>query len=382
MSGVVDFIFGGQDTSAQQLQAAANRAASENIAERTAQARADVLNIIPRGDVARNLGFQGALDVLSQTIPQQLQTFQGGNVGAQQNLLAGLPQIQNAILGGQVDLSALQPTRLPFDPSFATQGIFGLPVGGGFGGAPGAPVGAPGATLPGGTLQGALSGVLGPNFSDAPGDIGGLGGAAQGSGGLPIGRNDILGLLGLLPGGSALGGVNAALGAQAGAGQLGAVGLDPTALDLFDAAFGTNFGGRGEGIGGLGDLGRGGIEGFLNFADPAVAGARDIARNQVLAAQAAAGDTGQLEAVADAIAATAIEQGGLLGLEDFGGGFGALGPTQEAQFSAVIDPEFGGLFGGFSGGGGGAGGGGFIDFGAAGETGDPGDDAGLGGEDV
>ena len=69
------------------------------------QGRQDVLAAFPKAQEARRQGFQGALDVFGQSIPQQLQAFQGGNVGAQQALLGGLPQQQNAILGLPTDLS-------------------------------------------------------------------------------------------------------------------------------------------------------------------------------------------------------------------------------------------------------------------------------------
>lgn len=73
------------------------------------QAREDVNRLIPQAQETANLGFQGALDVFGQSTPAQIDAFQQGNLGAQQQLLAGLPQIQNAILGGNVDLSGLQP---------------------------------------------------------------------------------------------------------------------------------------------------------------------------------------------------------------------------------------------------------------------------------
>ena len=84
-------------------------------------ARKDILNLVPAADINRNLGFQGALDIIGQTTPQQLGVLQQGNVQAQQQLLAGLPQIQNALLGRGVDLAALQPRALNVDSSFAQQ---------------------------------------------------------------------------------------------------------------------------------------------------------------------------------------------------------------------------------------------------------------------
>jgi hypothetical protein len=130
-SDVVSGIFGGTDTSAQDAAIGQNAAAAAAIRAATQQARNDALGLFPQGQQARSLGFQGALDVLGQTIPQQLQAFQAGNVGAQQNLAAGLPQFQNAILGGQVDFSAFQPTRIPIDTGFASQQLpnFGVDLG-------------------------------------------------------------------------------------------------------------------------------------------------------------------------------------------------------------------------------------------------------------
>ena len=47
--------------------------------------------------------------MFGQSLPAQTDVFQQGNVGAQQAILSGLPQIQNALLGGNVDFSQLQP---------------------------------------------------------------------------------------------------------------------------------------------------------------------------------------------------------------------------------------------------------------------------------
>lgn len=81
------------------------------------QARSDVLGFGKRGAKTANRGFQGALDVFGQAIPAQLDVFQQGNLGAQQALLAGLPQMRNAILGGNVDFGALQPFQVQNVPT-------------------------------------------------------------------------------------------------------------------------------------------------------------------------------------------------------------------------------------------------------------------------
>ena len=66
-------------------------------------------------------GFQGALDVMGQYMPQQASVFQAGNVGAQGVQLAGLQQQNNAIMGLPVDYSQLQPQTLSYDDSFMQQ---------------------------------------------------------------------------------------------------------------------------------------------------------------------------------------------------------------------------------------------------------------------
>lgn len=125
--GFFDALFGGTDTSAMDAQIAANERALQFIKEMGAQARGDVLQLAPATQETRRLGFQGALDVLGQTIPQQLAAFQAGSMGAQQALLAGLPQQQAAILGTPVDLSGLQPQAISYDPSFAQQQLPAAP---------------------------------------------------------------------------------------------------------------------------------------------------------------------------------------------------------------------------------------------------------------
>jgi hypothetical protein len=82
------------------------------------QSRTDLFDLFGQAQESRLGGLQGALDVFQGAAPARTEAFQGGNVAAQQQLLAGLPQIQNAILGNEVDLSGLQPTQLPVDLSF------------------------------------------------------------------------------------------------------------------------------------------------------------------------------------------------------------------------------------------------------------------------
>ena len=121
MGKLVKTIFGGKDTSQQKGQIAQNANAEQYIRQMGAQGRGDLMGMAPGAEANRNMGYQSALDVYGQTIPQQLDTFQQGNVGAQNMLLAGMPQFQNAIMGGPVDYSQFQPQTLNYDAGYAQQ---------------------------------------------------------------------------------------------------------------------------------------------------------------------------------------------------------------------------------------------------------------------
>ena len=100
----------------------ASQTAADTTREMAAIGRKDVNDNMAIAQQQANQGFQGALDVFGQSNPAQMDVFQQGNLGAQQALIAGLPQIQNAILGGNVDLSGLQPFQIQQpDMSFMQQ---------------------------------------------------------------------------------------------------------------------------------------------------------------------------------------------------------------------------------------------------------------------
>ena len=112
---------GGGDKSAQKEQIRANQETLALIERQAQQATRDVGRLF--GSAQENLlaGNQAGLNIFGQTIPQQFGAVQQGNVGAQQALLAGLPQQTNALLGLPVDLSGLQPRSINVDTSFAQQ---------------------------------------------------------------------------------------------------------------------------------------------------------------------------------------------------------------------------------------------------------------------
>lgn len=120
MSSAVKTIFGGTDDSAQKAQTRANKRTEERILELQEQSRQDALPLFDASRQNINQGAQGALDLIGQGIPQETGVFQQGNVAAQQALLAGLPQVQNAIMGQPVDLGGLQAQQLNFNPGFGS----------------------------------------------------------------------------------------------------------------------------------------------------------------------------------------------------------------------------------------------------------------------
>ena len=102
---------------ATKAQVKAGDKASQQLAAATAAAKQDLFKLYPAAQQNMQQGYQGALDVFKSTLPQQASTFQAGNVAAQNQLLAGMPQYQNAILGAPVDYSKFQATQLQ-QPNF------------------------------------------------------------------------------------------------------------------------------------------------------------------------------------------------------------------------------------------------------------------------
>ncbi len=127
MSDITDRFFGGSEKQAGKQAAkeiGKGRAAIEAAAP---VAREDLFRLFGGASESRRGGLEGALDVFRSTLPQQAGVTQEGNVAAQATLLAGLPQIQAAILGRPTDLGAIQPTRIPFDFDFTQAEIPGAP---------------------------------------------------------------------------------------------------------------------------------------------------------------------------------------------------------------------------------------------------------------
>jgi len=116
---IKDF-FGGTDDSAQDYTINANKDNIRYNRWMTDEARNALTEFWPQSDEQRNQGYQSAYDILMQNIGPQIRALKKGNVQAQNQLLAGLPQMQNAILGNPIDYSGIQSVNLPVDYNFPT----------------------------------------------------------------------------------------------------------------------------------------------------------------------------------------------------------------------------------------------------------------------
>lgn len=97
---------------ARRTQVEAGDQQAQLVREGRQQAEAAIDRLTPQAQENLLRGNQAALDIFGGLAPAQMDIFQQGNVGAQQALLSGLPQIQNALLGMPTDFSALQPQQL------------------------------------------------------------------------------------------------------------------------------------------------------------------------------------------------------------------------------------------------------------------------------
>lgn len=123
MGGLVKSIFGGTDRSAQTQQVQQNtqdRALFERLAN---QGRSDAVALTGAGDENRNMAYQQVLNLLSGTIPQRMQAQQFGNVGAQQQLIGGLPMIQAALMGQPLNFASMQPTQIAYNADWTRQAL-------------------------------------------------------------------------------------------------------------------------------------------------------------------------------------------------------------------------------------------------------------------
>lgn len=114
------FLFG-RDKSALDVQRRQNKKTRDFAEKMWQQSRDDMMALYPGAQDNLNMGIQSALNLYGQSMPQQMGLYQQGNVGAQNTLINGMGQFQNAILGLPVDNSSFQPQQLSYDTSWMQQ---------------------------------------------------------------------------------------------------------------------------------------------------------------------------------------------------------------------------------------------------------------------
>ena len=110
-SSITDTLFGDQNQ-ALNAQQKSNNQSREYTKEMADKARQDAIALYGASSDPLRQGYQGAIDALGGATREQITNSSQGNFYAQQALLAGMPQFQNAILGNTVDNSALQAKLL------------------------------------------------------------------------------------------------------------------------------------------------------------------------------------------------------------------------------------------------------------------------------
>lgn len=117
MSKIGKAIFGGTDRSAQRNQLAQNEISRNFSMSQGRQAQDFLSGSGQQALQSAQAGFGGALDVMNRANPQQLMASQAGNIAAQNYLIGGMPQFQNALMGLPINYSQFQPTQIQYDPS-------------------------------------------------------------------------------------------------------------------------------------------------------------------------------------------------------------------------------------------------------------------------
>lgn len=115
MGDISDFLFGGVDDSAQKGQGRQNQRSGQFAIDQGEAARNDILSLFAPSQQILQDGAQASVDFTQQATPRRINVMQQGSSRGRQAQLAGLDQIQNAILGLPVDMQSLQQFGSPID---------------------------------------------------------------------------------------------------------------------------------------------------------------------------------------------------------------------------------------------------------------------------
>lgn len=123
MGSIVDAVFGGSAKDASRAQTDATRQAMREYKQGVAEAKREIAPRFEEATERRLERTQQAMDVLGMGFAPSLDAMSQGNLGAQQLLAGSMPQMQNAILGGSVDYSFMQPQGINFNAGDFLSGI-------------------------------------------------------------------------------------------------------------------------------------------------------------------------------------------------------------------------------------------------------------------
>lgn len=115
--------FGGAEKSAGRKERDMEKRAREEYARNLSIGREDATRLYDASQGSRSQTLDMALEAMRGSLPQSADISQKGNVKAQQVLLDAFPQIQNAIFGNQVDMSAFKPRKVGTDFSFLEEAV-------------------------------------------------------------------------------------------------------------------------------------------------------------------------------------------------------------------------------------------------------------------
>ena len=96
------------------------------IQEQVAKTQGQLFTLFPQIQQGQQAGLNASVNALKQGMGAQLNAFNGGNMNAQQTLLAGIPQANLALMGGPIDYSQFQARQVT-PPAAALSGNYAPP---------------------------------------------------------------------------------------------------------------------------------------------------------------------------------------------------------------------------------------------------------------
>lgn len=117
-SGLGEKVWGGNNNSQQKSAERQTEYGRRYTQQQVGQSRSDVNALYDRGDMARNYGYDQALQMQGRSMPMRANYFQGGNVAAQQAILGGTPQIYQAQQMDPAYFNYRMPTYEAFQPEY------------------------------------------------------------------------------------------------------------------------------------------------------------------------------------------------------------------------------------------------------------------------